>query len=177
MAKSMKKYLHDRNILILLLALIRFNIRFHLLYKLLSFDVIRCSTRCYSLSLIVTRYLLSLIGIPCTLRCHSLSLVVISCHQLYHQLSLVLTRCSTRLSFYKRSKLICHVSYQGSFKFSVPFVIIGKLISLSNCFANNPNFILFKWRLKTKDSPGKCVIHATEIDRTEIRFYEDIKML
>ena len=35
-------------------------------------------------------------------------------------------------------------------------------------FTNNPNFILFKWRLKRKHSPAKCVIRATEIRRMEI---------
>ena len=36
-------------------------------------------------------------------------------------------------------------------------------------FTNNPNFIPFKWRLKRKHSPVKCVIRATEIRRMEIR--------
>ena len=46
-------------------------------------------------------------------RCHSLSFVVTRCHSLYHSLSFVVTRChslslfvtrcTTRLSFYKRS--------------------------------------------------------------------------
>ena len=35
-------------------------------------------------------------------------------------------------------------------------------------FTNNPNFIRFKWRLKRKDSPPKCLIYATEIRRMEI---------
>ena len=34
---------------------------------------------------------------------HSLSLVVTRCHSLYHSLSFVVNRCTTRLSFYKRS--------------------------------------------------------------------------
>ena len=37
-------------------------------------------------------------------------------------------------------------------------------------FANNANFIHFKWRLKRKHSPAKCVLHATEIRRMDIRF-------
>ena len=59
----------------------------------LSLAVILChslSFLCYSLSFAVTR-------------CHSLSLVVIRSHLLYHSLSLVVTRCTTRLSFHKRS--------------------------------------------------------------------------
>ena len=54
----------------------------------LPFVVIRCTTRCHSLY-------------------HSLSLVASRCHSLYHSLSLyaplVVTLCTTRLSFYKRS--------------------------------------------------------------------------
>ena len=42
--------------------------------------------------------------IRCTTRSHSLPLVAIHCHSLYHLLSLVVTRCTTRISFYKRSK-------------------------------------------------------------------------
>ena len=70
-----------------------------------SFVVTRCTTCCHSLSLVVTR---------CHSLYHSLSLAVISYHPLYHSLSGVVTRCttrchslstrcSTRLSFYKRS--------------------------------------------------------------------------
>ena len=56
---------------------------------------------------------LSLVVIRCHSLYHSLSLVVIRCHSLYHSLSFVVTRChslslvvircTTRLSFYKRS--------------------------------------------------------------------------
>ena len=50
----------------------------------------------------------TLVVIRCTTRCHSLSivvpLVVTRCHSLYQSLSLVVTRYTTRLSFYKRSK-------------------------------------------------------------------------
>ena len=52
-------------------------ISFHLLYHSLSFAVV---TRCYSLSFIVTR-------------CHLLSIIA----------AIVVFRCDTRLSFYKRS--------------------------------------------------------------------------
>ena len=38
-------------------------------------------------------------------------------------------------------------------------------------FTNNPNFLLFKWRLKRKHSPAKCVIRATEIRPMEIRLH------
>ena len=81
---------------------------------LLSHIVARCITRCHSLSLVaplvVTRcHSLSLVVIRChslyRLLYHSLSLVVICCHSLYHSLSLVFTRCTTRLSFYKSSFL------------------------------------------------------------------------
>ena len=36
-------------------------------------------------------------------------------------------------------------------------------------YTNNPNFILFKWRLKRKHSPVKCFIYATEISLLDIR--------
>ena len=106
-----------------------FHILFHsepkiTLFYLLSFALIRCTTRCYLLSFVITRCItrchssfvvtrchllsliitgchsLSLVGplvvIPCTTRCHSLALVV----------PLVVTRCTTRVSFYKRSFLL-----------------------------------------------------------------------
>ena len=81
---------------------------------LFSLFVTRCITPCHSLSLVaplvVTRcHSLSLVVIRChslyRLLYHSLSLVVICCHSLYHSLSLVFTRCTTRLSFYKSSFL------------------------------------------------------------------------
>ena len=73
---------------------------------LLSFVVplvaIRCITRCHSLSLVFIR---------CATRCHSLyyhchslSFVVTCCTTCCHSLSLVVTRCTNRLSFYKWSK-------------------------------------------------------------------------
>ena len=71
------------------------------LFYLLSFVFIRFITRCHSLLLIVFFFLLVVI------RCHSLSFIVTcyttSCHSLYPSLSFVVTRCTTRLSFYKRS--------------------------------------------------------------------------
>ena len=42
-------------------------------------------------------------------------------------------------------------------------------------FTNNPNFILFKWTLKRKHLPTKCVICATEIHRMEIRLNKNEK--
>ena len=74
-------------------------------------------TRCHSLSLVVYHSLSFVVTL-----CHSMSLVVIRCHSLYHSLplvvplvfyryhslwlviALVVTRCTTRLSFYKRSR-------------------------------------------------------------------------
>ena len=74
-------------------------IQFHSFYHSLLFAVFRCNF-CYSLSFVVTRYHslslavpLAVILVPLDTRCHSLSLVV----------PLVVTRCITRLSFYKRS--------------------------------------------------------------------------
>ena len=83
------------------LIVIRCTTRCHSLYHSLSFAV----TRCHSLSLVVPHVVtrcttsfhsLSLVAIRCSTRCHSLSLVVYS-------LPFVVTRCITRLSFYKRS--------------------------------------------------------------------------
>ena len=54
------------------------------------------TTRCHSLSLILPIFLLALI------RWHSLSLVVTCCTIRCHLLLFVITRCITRLSFYKR---------------------------------------------------------------------------
>ena len=84
-------------------------------FRSLSLVVPLFVTRCHSLSFE------SLVAPLVVIRCHSLynslSLVVIRCHSLYHSLplfvplvvtrchslSLVVTRCTTRLSFYKRS--------------------------------------------------------------------------
>ena len=56
-----------------------------------------------------TRYhsfypLMSLVVIRCTTRCHSLSLFVIRCATHCHLLPFVVTRCTPCLSFYKRSE-------------------------------------------------------------------------
>ena len=81
------------------------------LFYLLSFVFIRFMTGCHLLSLIVIfSYSLSFVVIRCHLLYHSLSLVVpllvIRCTTRCHSLSLVVfdvTRCTTRLFFYKRS--------------------------------------------------------------------------
>ena len=70
------------------------------LYHSLSFVVTHCTTRCHSLSLVVP-----LIIIRCQSLYHSLSLIVIRFTTHCHSLSFVFTRCTTRLSFYKRSKI------------------------------------------------------------------------
>ena len=70
--------------------------RCHSLYYLLPLFVVTCcTTRCHSLSLVV----------PLVVTCHSLSLVVPLLVTCCHSLSLVVTRCATRLSFNKRSIL------------------------------------------------------------------------
>ena len=77
----------------------------------LSFVVTRCTTRCHSLSLVVIRchslsFVVTRCTACCTTRCHSLSFVVTRCTTRCHSLPLVVplvvTRCITRLSFYKR---------------------------------------------------------------------------
>ena len=87
--------LHSETKITLFYLLLFAFVRFHLLYHSLLFNIV-----CYhSLSLVV-----SLVVI----RCHSLSLfvplvVTARCQSFYHPLSLVVTRCATRLCFYKRS--------------------------------------------------------------------------
>ena len=56
------------------------------------------ATRRHSLWLVVT-----LVVIRCATRCRSLSLTVIRCTTRCHSLSLVVNRCTTHLPFYKRS--------------------------------------------------------------------------
>ena len=76
----------------------------HSLSLVVPLVVIRCTTHCHLLSFIVTL-------------CHSLYyslsfvvlLVVTSCHSLYDSLSFVFTRCTTHLSFCKRSYSRCQV--------------------------------------------------------------------
>ena len=82
----------------------------HSLYHSLSFFVTRCITCCHSLSLVFTRNcLLPLVAIRCeslsliAIRCRQMYLIVICCHSSFHSLSLAVTRCTTRLSFHKRS--------------------------------------------------------------------------
>ena len=79
--------------------------------------VTRCTTRCHSLSLVVTGcHSLSLVVPPVVTLCHSLSLAVTRCTTCCHSLPLAvslvatrcITRCTTRLSFYKRSKNTNH---------------------------------------------------------------------
>ena len=93
-----------------------------IIFYFLSFVFIRFITRCHSLSLIVIFcYSLSLTVPLVVTRCHSLyhsfsfvaPLVFIHCHSLSflaplvfihcHSLSFDVTRCTTRLSFYKQS--------------------------------------------------------------------------
>ena len=80
--------------------------------------------QCHLLSLVVTRcttcyHLFSLVVTCCTTYCHSLSLVV----------PLVVTRCTTRLSFYKRSKkttliFLCNTKMNFFFWHMVIFLML-----------------------------------------------------
>ena len=106
----------------------------HSLYHSLLLFVTLCTTCCHSLPFAVTRcHSLSLVAPLFVTRCHllyqSLSLVVIRCHSLYHSLlfvvtrchslSLVVSRCTTRLSFYKRSLL----RQETCIKFSIKYCL------------------------------------------------------
>ena len=81
----------------------------HSLYHSLSFVVTRtnlCHSLSHSLPFVVTRCPLLSLVVPIVVvtLCPSLSLVVpLVVVTRYHSLSLVATRCTTRLSFYKRS--------------------------------------------------------------------------
>ena len=84
------------------------------LFYSLSFVFICFIICCHSLSLIVIFcYSLSF----AVTRCHTFSLVVIPCHSFYHSFSLIVTRCITRLSFYKRSRSCENCSYLSSCSF------------------------------------------------------------
>ena len=100
---------------------------------LFSLVVTRCITRCHSLSLVVPlafvvtrcttlRHSLSFVVIHCTIRCHSLSLIVPP----------VVIRCTTRLSFYKRSFkkcCQCHPPMQVRYLFHIS---LSNTVSHSN---------------------------------------------
>ena len=58
------------------------------------------------MSLVVTLVVIPYHSLPpFVIRCHSLSFVVTRCHSLSLVVPLVVTRCTTRLSFYKRTKI------------------------------------------------------------------------
>ena len=95
---------------LLSLVVIRCIIRYHLLHHSLSFVVILCHSLYHSLSFFIT---------CCTTRCHSLSPVV----------PLVVTRSTTRLSFYKRSYRSVTFIFQCQWNFEngVSEVMFSKL--------------------------------------------------
>ena len=115
--------------------------------------VTRCTTRCHSLSLVVPRchllyhslsFVVPLVVTGCTTRCHSLSLVVIRCHSLYHSLSFVVSRCTTCLSFYKRSLVETQNSITIEFRIdgTPRLLIIPFFATLPNLIQHSP-FINF----------------------------------
>ena len=68
--------------------------------------------------------------------------------------------------FLKKTSLVAASEIKKVFNFQ-HFSMINLLFETCG-FTNNPNFILFKWRLKRKYSPAKCVICPTEIHWMEI---------
>ena len=107
LTKSLKKMVKQNPMINIGLKRSRY-LSCQLLYHSLSLVVIRCTILCNSLPLVVllvvTRcHSLSFVVIPCHSFYHLLSLVAIRCHSLYHSLLFVVTCCTTRLSFYKRS--------------------------------------------------------------------------
>ena len=117
-------------------------------------------TRCHSLSVIVIfSYSLSFLVIRCHLLHHSLSLAVsfvvicctTRCHSLYHSLSFVLplvvicyhsfsfdvTRCTTRLSFYKRSLFY-------NFLLFTSFIIKAKTKKILSLMSEGDNYLKIK---------------------------------
>ena len=93
--------------------------RFYSLYHFLSLAV----THCHLLSLDVP-----LAVIRCNARCHSLSLVVPLVVTRCHSLSLVVIRCTSRLSFYKPSKKTVQTYVMNTFE----ILHKNKLIRLFN---------------------------------------------
>ena len=79
----------------------------HFYSFVLSLAVIHCNSSSF---FVTRRHSLSLVATCCTTRCHSFSfvvpLLVIRCISFYQSLSFVVTRWTTRLSFYKRSQKI-----------------------------------------------------------------------
>ena len=117
----------------------------------LSLVVIRCTTRCHSLSLVITR---------CTTRCQALSLVVIRCTARCHSLS---TRCTTRLSFYKRC-------IQQSFSYLRCFCIklLVRCLTVQNKYLEKKllrfyNFFILKKKIFKSISPAKYIYTTTYI--------------
>ena len=97
-------------------------IRCHSLHHSLSFLV----TRCHSLSFAVTcchslSFVIPLVVTICTTRCHSLSFFVIRCHSLLP----VVTQCTTRLSFHKRSRKtdVLKISIEITLNFNLAFLL------------------------------------------------------
>ena len=84
---------------------------------LLSLVVTHCITRCdllyHSLSLVVTRHLLSLVVISCHSLYHSLLLVVTRCTTRCHSLSLIVTRCHSLSVVVPLVVAFCHSLYQS----------------------------------------------------------------
>ena len=70
-------------------------------------------------------------------------------------------------TFFYRTPPVTVSEIKEVFNFQCFFVMISFFFETCGC-TNNPNFILFKWRLKRKHSPVKYVIHATEICQMEI---------
>ena len=95
---------------------------------MLSFVVTRCQLLYHSLPLVVISFVFN----RCITCCHSLY------HSLYRSLSLVVTRCTTRLSFYKRS--VAKILTEGLLDkvcpcFHIVFAQLGVIPRTRNKFA------------------------------------------
>ena len=117
------------------------------LFCLLLFAFICCTTRCHSLSFVITRCITRwcLFHHPLlfvVIRCQSLSFVVTRCYSLYHSLSLVVIRCTT----------CCH-----SLSLVVPLLVI-RCHSLSHRCQSMYTVFLKKDRVITTFSFEKRII-------------------
>ena len=137
--------------------------------QLLSLAVTHCHSlsliaiRCHSLmSLVVTLchslyHALSFVDTRYTTRYHSLSFVATRCHSL----SLVVTRCTTCLSFYKRSKESSRgFHWWNSFNFSLHRI----------------NAVRILWRKKTKSNQRNIHFHLPQfLTLKNLVFYCGVK--
>ena len=130
------------------------------------FEKRKFGQNCHLLSLLVIRCQRSSLVVT---RCHSLSLVVplvvIYCNSLYHSLSLVVTRCLTRLSFYKRSSILLLLWR------SVSYLLNSNFLILYICFCFLLQVMCSKWVSCSKSSHPKKLLQKISKNSKENLHY------